>query len=345
MPCYLNTITNIISFHSEEKVLQLKSARNVLIAIVKRCYTASEEEKMDYITSIQKSIDYIEDNLKSEISIHDCARLAGFSDYHYYRVFGAFIGIPVVEYVRKRKLAWAVMDLQKGRRIIDIALDYGFGSERTFSRAFKREYGISPDRYRRQVNTNVVPTKIILTSFKKNNLYGGIIMEPRIVKKPAFKVVGFELKTTNIGGVNYREVPEFWDRYLAKGWEKILHEEIKPANDAELGICFPGGMEKGEFSYVIGVEVTDFKNVPKEMFRGNVPRATYAVFTSPPADMKDEGFSKAIQDTWDYIFSSWFPKSGYEFDDKVKVDFELYDERAQGEHGIQADIYVPVIKK
>lgn len=98
---------------------------------------------MDYIVCVQKSIDYIEDNLKSEVSLSECARVAGFSIYHYYRVFGAFVGMPVMEYVRKRKLAWALTDLQKKRRIIDIAMDYGFGSERAFSRAFKKEYGRS----------------------------------------------------------------------------------------------------------------------------------------------------------------------------------------------------------
>jgi len=299
---------------------------------------------VDYISSLQKSIDYIEDNLKSVILPQECARLAGFSAYHFYRIFGAFVGMPVMEYVRKRKLAWAVTDLKKGRRLIDIAMDYGFGSERAFSRAFKREYGISPGRYRTQVDFSSVPAKLILNEFKRNNLYGGIIMEPRIVKKPAFKVVGFELKTTNIGGVNYKEIPKFWDRYFTEGWEKILYEQVKPENGTVLGLCFTGSMEEGNFSYVIGVEVVDFKNIPEKMFKGEVPEATYAVFTSPPAD-SEGNFLKAIQGTWDYIFASWFPESGYEFDYKSLVDFELYDERAQGEYELQADMYVPVVKK
>jgi AraC family transcriptional regulator len=170
-------------------------------------------------------------------------------------------------------------------------------------------------------------------------------MEPKIIKKSAFKVTGFERKTTNIGGVNYRELPQFWDRYFAENWAKILHGRIKPVQDADLGLCFPGGMEKGEFSYVIGVEVGDFNDIPAEMFRGEVPAATYAVFTTPPAEREGGGFSKVIQKTWDYVFAEWFPNSGYEFDDKSKIDFELYDERAQGDHGIQIDIYVPVVKR
>jgi AraC family transcriptional regulator len=305
---------------------------------------------LDYISCVQKSIDYIEDNLKSEISLIECARMAGFSVYHFYRVFEAYLGMPVMEYARKRRLAWASTDLQKGHRIIDIAMDYGFGSERAFSRAFKNEYGISPGNYRVRmlsggIGCSAKPARVILKSFQENNISGGIIMEPKIVKKPAFKVAGFELQTTNIERVNYKTVPEFWDRYFKENWDKVLHEQIKPVDNAVLGLCFPGGLESGEFSYVIGVEVADFQGVPEGMFKGEVPAATYAVFTSPAAERKDNEFSGGIQGTWDYIFSSWFPRSGYEFDDKSRIDFELYDERSQGDHGIQADIYVPVVKK
>lgn len=292
---------------------------------------------LDYVVCVQRSIDYIEDNLKSEISLNECARIAGFSVYHLYRVFEAYVGMPVMEYARKRRLAWASTDLQKGRRIIDIAMDYGFGSERAFSRAFKNEYGISPGRYRCRIDCGgEIPSRVVLNSFQENKIYGGIIMEPKFVKKPAFKVAGFELKTTNIQKVNYETVPKFWDRYFAENWDKILHEQLKPVHDAVLGLCFPGGLESGEFSYVIGVEVADFKGISEGMFKGEVPAATYAVFTTP---LKD------IQSTWDYIFASWFPRSGYEFDDNSRIDFELYDERSQSDHGIQADIYVPVVKK
>jgi AraC family transcriptional regulator len=309
--------------------------------------TAASKNGMrtDYLACIQKSIDYIEDNLKSGITLNECARTAGFSVYHYYRVFEAYLGIPVMEYARKRRLAWALTDLQKGLRIIDVAMDYGFGSERSFSRAFKKEYGISPGKYRSPKDFARVPAKLILKSFQENNIIGGVIMEPKIIKKPAFKVAGFELKTTNIGGVNLKEVPKFWDRYFAENWATVLHEQLKPVNRAELGLCFPGGLEEGEFCYVIGVEVADFQNIPEGMFKGQVPEATYAVFTTPPVGNKGDEFSKDVQGTWDYILKSWFPKSGYEFDDKSRIDFEHYYEKSQGDHDIQADIYVPIVKK
>jgi AraC family transcriptional regulator len=235
--------------------------------------------------------------------------------------------------------------LNRGRRVIDIALDYGFGSERAFSRAFKNEYSVSPGRYRELIESRTAPVKLDLAVFQQNNIFGGVVMEPKIIRKPAFKVAGFELKTTTLNGENKKTCPAFWDKYNKENRREKLLADIKPAGQAELGLCFPGIIESEAFSYVIGMEVSDFKGVPADYFKGEVPAATWAVFTTPPANQANAEFVKAIQGTWEYIYKSWFPKSGYEFDGQVKVDFELYDERSMGEIGVQMDIYLPVVKR
>lgn len=167
-------------------------------------------------------------------------------------------------------------------------------------------------------------------------------MQPRIVFKPACKVAGFELRTLN--GDCMDEIPAFWDRYVAEDWCKVLHQQISPGSTADLGICFPQDGEAGSFSYVIGVEVEDYDRVPPGMFRGELPDATYAVFTTPPADRADQGFTRAIQGTWRYIWNDWFPQSGYEYACGT-VDFELYDQRSAGEHDLVMEIHVPIQKK
>jgi AraC family transcriptional regulator len=300
---------------------------------------------LDYLACIQRSIDYIEENLKSEVTPSGCARAAGFSTYHYYRVFEAYVGIPVMEYVRKRKLAHVLLDLADKRRIIDIAVDFGYGSERTFSRAFKKEYGLSPGEYRKSIDSSTIPVKLVLASFQENNISGGVVMEPKIVTKPAFKVVGYELKTTNRNGQNLKDGPAFWDKYNHNDWRQKLLDHIHPVSKAELGLCFPGDIGVEDFSYIIGMEVADFNGVPAEFFKGEVPAGTWAVFTTPPANIKSDEFVKAIQGTWDYIYKNWFPKSVYEFDGSVKIDFERYDEWYNQELGIQVEIWVPVTKR
>ena len=100
---------------------------------------------MDYRLCIQNSIDYIEEHLQECITVAELANVAGFSPYHYYRVFNAYVGIPVVEYIRRRRLAYAAAELACGRRIIDIAMDYGFDTHNGFAKLFVRRMAVPPN--------------------------------------------------------------------------------------------------------------------------------------------------------------------------------------------------------
>ncbi len=116
---------------------------------------------MNYRACIQASIDYIEDHLKEDLTAEALAGIAGFSPYHYYRVFNAYVGVPVMEYIRRRRLAYAVVELAQGRRIIDIAMEYGFDTHNGFGKAFRKTYGCSPEKYRLHVSGQV-PMKVDL---------------------------------------------------------------------------------------------------------------------------------------------------------------------------------------
>jgi AraC family transcriptional regulator len=126
---------------------------------------------MNYRACIQESLDYIEDHLKDDLTAETLARIAGFSPYHYYRVFQAYVGKPVMEYIRCRRLAYAVVELAQGRRILDIALDYGFETHNGFSKAFRKLYGCSPETYRLH-GTEQVPAKVDLFLFAQYQLKG-----------------------------------------------------------------------------------------------------------------------------------------------------------------------------
>lgn len=297
--------------------------------------------RVDYRACIQRSIDHIEDHLQAEIAVGELAMLAGFSVYHYCRVFQYAVGVPVMEYVRRRRLAYAAAELVAGRRVLDVAVDFGFGTHSGFTKAFRKIYSLPPEQYRR-FGTGYIPAKANLEQLANYNILGGVIMQPRIVFKPACKVAGFELRTLNGDCTN--EIPSFWDRYAAENWCEVLHCQVSPGSSADLGICFPQDVETGSFSYVIGVEVDSYDRVPEGMFRGEIPAATYAVFTTPPADRADYGFTRAIQGAWRYIWNDWFPESGYEYASGA-VDFELYDQRSAGDHDLVMEIHVPIQKK
>lgn len=113
---------------------------------------------MKYDACIKKSVKYIEDNLDKKIELEELAGKVYLSKYHFHRIFHAGMGEPVAEYIRRRRLAEAAGELlNTDKKIIDIALKYQFGSQESFTKAFKKIYGIPPREFRRsRINTVVV---------------------------------------------------------------------------------------------------------------------------------------------------------------------------------------------
>lgn len=295
---------------------------------------------MDYRAHIQRSIDFIESHLGERITVEDLAAREGFSACHYYRVFSAYVGMPVMGFVRQRRLQHAASRLARGGRILDIALELGFESHAGFTHAFQKAYGSPPERYRIHASPHT-PHPVSLAAQQAYNLKGGINMEPRIVSRPAFKVAGYVLRTTSQDGENKRAIPAFWQDYMMNHCE-WLHKALTPVSHAEYGLCMDMDTETGEFNYVIGLEVPDGADLPDGLYTTTVPAATYAIFTTPPSD--GEGFKDSIQNYWSFIYEQWFPESGYEYA-PLCADYELYDERCMSEKAKQIDIAIPVVKR
>lgn len=296
---------------------------------------------MNYIKLIQETLDYIDENIIEDITVEDLANQAGFSTYHYYRVFNSFVGMPVMEYITRRKLQFALYDLGTGKKVLETALTYGYETHAGFTKAFKKSFGYPPSFYRIHAPIGM-PQKINLLKLKENKT-GGILMQPKIIYREPFKIVGYEFKTTLRNNAHSRDIPAFWDKCNIEGKEAKLYETQQPPKHGEYGICVSTNMETDEFSYVLGVEVTDFQNALDEMYQLEVPAASYAVFTTPA--VKDEEFVASIQGTWKYILEEWFPNSGYEIDD-TKLDFEFYDERCHPweYEKFEMEIHVPIKK-
>lgn len=104
---------------------------------------------MNHDACIKESIEYIEDNLDNKIELKELADKAFLSKYHFHRVFHSVVGEPVAEYIRKRRLKEAASELvTTDNKIVDIALKYQFSSQETFTKAFKRIYGVPPREFR-----------------------------------------------------------------------------------------------------------------------------------------------------------------------------------------------------
>ena len=295
---------------------------------------------MSYHGIIQDILAYIDGNLTGRLDAETIAGKAGFSPYHFQRVFQWHTGCSVMGYVRARRLAFAIAELSSGKKVIDIALEYGFETHSGFSKAFKRRYGVSPEIYRLRASAGRPPLPDIL--LMNNYLSGGIIMEPIFVALPEIKLAGYRLVTTNDDGASKREIPAFWSAYLADGRMERLHGMDFVKSHDEYGACFAEDPDTGEFPYVIGVEVKESADIPAEFHACAIPPATYAVFSTPPASQAE--FSGKIQGTWQYIMNEWFASSGYEYAPGC-TDFELYKTKCTGSDDNICEIHIPVIRK
>ncbi|MBD2868841.1 GyrI-like domain-containing protein [Paenibacillus arenilitoris] len=160
---------------------------------------------------------------------------------------------------------------------------------------------------------------------KYMTLTGGIPMEPKIVEKEAFTVVGMAWNSKSDEG----DIPGLWQRFMSR--EHEIHGKLQPL--VSYGICVPSDNEE-EFTYVAGFK-TNEESIPQGMKKIIVPAQRYAIFTH-------KGNIGGLSETYELIYSKWLQLQGLEL---VKgIDFERYDERFTGteEENSELDIYIPI---
>lgn len=295
---------------------------------------------MNIYDILQDILIYIDENICDEITADMLASRAGYSVWHFCKMFRWGTGYTVMDYIRTRRLLFAAYELSSDKRIIDIAMEYGFETHSGFSKAFRRHFGCSPERSRKNKNYS----KPMLPNFLDAQKYlnGGIIMDPKFVTHPPIKIAGFTMQTRNVDGENLKSIPEFWQKYAKEGKDERLHGEDFVKCHSEFGACLHENPGTGEFEYIIGVEIKEDAIIPDDYAVREIPAATYAVFSTPLCNKST--FVSEIQGLWRFIFAEWFPNSGYEYAPGC-VDFELYDDRCMTKDGKVCDIYIPVVKK
>lgn len=134
-------------------------------------YICSYEEKEGTKVNkerVQRALDYIESNLKADIAAMELADIAGYSVFHFYRIFQKAVGMPIMQYFLRRKLLYAIYEIGSGRKRIDVVLEYGFETYSGFYKSFLRELGYTPSEYLRKykvkrpyrINILVVSSKL-----------------------------------------------------------------------------------------------------------------------------------------------------------------------------------------
>lgn len=264
---------------------------------------------MKNISAIRKAIDHIEENLKNDISVRQVASTAGYSAYHFQRVFKELVGLTPASYIRKRRISLIVerMEHECGRRpISDIAFEYGFNSKENFARAFKAEHHILPTEYRSCGNSLKLCARFEIAP-------AHCVLDCDIVELAPFRIVAYPS--------NEDDPTNFWNKYNTNGSSKRL----SGGRDViDYGVC-RWNEASAHLDYWIGVSEQDAAEDVSGTVTLSIPGGLYAMFQTPVATHTD--FVRTIRKTWDDIYNVWLPQSCYQR--RHDYAFEYYAEKSR----------------
>lgn len=290
---------------------------------------------MDWITGIQRALDYTEAHLTDTVDYETAARQAASSAFHFQRMFTMLCGFTLGDYIRMRRLTLAAQDLTCTQdKVIDIALRYGYDTPESFSRAFTRFHGVTPTQARHGGSV-----KSFSPLFVKLILSGGNTMDYRIEKKGAFPLICKKIQVHKPQGETATaDISAFWAQCSADGtMDKLCPYGKFDSLQGLLGVCFSGEMENSGFPYAIGAEYngTPVKEAGLDIVE--IPAYTYAVFTCK-GPMPD-----AFRDTYQKICTEFFPQSGYDY--AGGVELEVYPSADVNDPDYTCEIWIAVKDK
>ena len=169
---------------------------------------------MDWIERLNKAINYLEEHIREDIDLEQTAKIACCSTYHFQRMFTYMAGIPLSEYIRRRRMSLAAADLQRSdAKIVDIALKYGYTSPTAFNLAFQSVHKITPSAAKK-AGTSIksyppISFKIMIKGVEEMNY--------RIEEKEAFRIVGISQPMHKEVEKNFEIVPQMWGKAAADG--------------------------------------------------------------------------------------------------------------------------------
>lgn len=284
---------------------------------------------MQWLNAWNEAINYIEEHLSAEINLDRAAQIACCSTFHFHRMFSYLVDMPLSEYIRRRRMTRAAIDLQQtDDKIIDIALRYGYDSPTAFNRAFQSIHGVAPSAAR---NPGVTLKAYPPITFKIT-IKGETEMNYRIETKEAFRIVGVKRHYSASVEECFASVPLFWQETIQSGVVPQICQLMDKPPYGLLGVSTC--MDSHDFDYYIAA-VTDAK-APDGMDEYTVPACTWAIFEciGPMPD--------AIQTLQKRIITEWLPTSGYEYANAP--DIEVYFDGDQQAADYKCEVWLPVKK-
>ncbi|WP_118184885.1 AraC family transcriptional regulator [Paraburkholderia phosphatilytica] len=272
---------------------------------------------------VAKALWFIESRYAAELTLDEIARSACVTRFHLSRAFEAATGRPVMRYVRARRLTEAARRLAAGAPdILAVAMDSGYGSHEAFTRAFREQFGLTPDALRARGHLNQLE---LVEPNDMNETFIDDLAPPRFEQTRPLLVAGLSGRYTCESGAG---IPAQWQRF----GPQIGHVPGQ-VGMVTYGVCCNSD-DSGNFDYVCGVEVSDFSALPAELARVRIPSHRYAVFAH------DRHISE-IRRTWNTVWNRWLPESGHRPADAPV--FERYSERFDPRTGMGGvELWLPI---
>ena len=270
------------------------------------------------IEDLEKTINYIEDNLLKNITISKLAKNVGMSEFYLQRSFQILTGYSIGEYIRNRRLYLAARELShSNKKVIDIAYKYGYETPESFTKSFSKFHSNTPSSVKRGAN---------YTSFNKIRIkfvieQGGE-MEVKVTPMFPIKLIGFEKEFSFEN--SYEMIPKFWDEICEKHCKRIYAglDPVTPEEKAivdncigEYALCMDDGQKT--FKYVLAGRYSGGE-VPEGMKLIELERGEWAVFDCYGPN------PKTLQETNTRIFNEWIPNNK-EYEVRANYNIEWYD--------------------
>jgi AraC-like DNA-binding protein len=269
--------------------------------------------------------DYIEEHITEPITLFKLADAAGYSPWHCARIFKELTGKTPFEYIRILRLSRAAVKLrEENAKIIDVALDFVFDSHEGFTRAFSKQFGMTPHYYSR----NTPPLKLFMPERVRDYYFIKQKGEDNMSEKPNVNTVFVQVidrparKLILKRGIKATHYFEYCEEVGCDVWEVL--SGIKEALYEPIGMWLPENMRKpGTSVYAQGLEVpSDFQGeIPEGYDIADLPPCKMMVFQGQP--FKEENFEEAIDELWE-VMKNYNPEIyGFEWADEDGPRFQL----------------------
>jgi len=285
------------------------------------------------ISALNRLVDLVEEHLTEEFDVDAVAGTLGTTEYHLRRMFSSLAGMPLSEYVRRRRLTVAAADLVRGDDdLLSIAVRYGYGSTEAFGRAFRAVHGVGPGDVRRRGGPLRTQSQLRF----RLTVEGNTPMHTRIIDRPAFRLVGHAARVPLI----HHGVSPHIQRHIA-ALPAQEHSRLKSLGNAEpagllqiLHDLDPDSTEGTELTYLHGVAIDTDTAIPADLDSVEVPAGTWAVFrTAGP-------HPQTLQAAWAATATEWFPSNPWRL--RPGPSMVAFLERAADFSTATCDLWLPV---